>query len=91
MILECLRYWTVSYRVDGFRFDLASILGRNADGSPMNNPPLLESLANDPILSNVKLIAEAWDAEGCTRLAAFRQEDAGQNGMEDIVTTSGDI
>ena len=48
MILECLRYWTVYYRVDGFRFDLASILGRNEDGSPMNRPPLLESLACDP-------------------------------------------
>ena len=71
MILECLRYWTVSYRVDGFRFDLASILGRNADGSPMNNPPLLESLANDPVLSNVKLIAEAWDAGGLYQVGSF--------------------
>ena len=64
MILECLQYWTINYRIDGFRFDLASILGRNADGSPMNNPPLLESLAFNPVLSNVKLIAEAWDAGG---------------------------
>ena len=71
MILECLRYWTVSYRVDGFRFDLSSILGRNADGSPMNNPPLLETLANDPILSNVKLIAEAWDAGGLYQVGSF--------------------
>lgn len=71
MILECLRYWTVSYRVDGFRFDLASILGRNEDGSPMNNPPLLYSLASDPILSNVKLIAEAWDAGGMYQVGSF--------------------
>ena len=71
MILECLRYWTVSYRVDGFRFDLASILGRNEDGSPMNNPPLLESLAYDPVLSNVKLIAEAWDAGGMYQVGSF--------------------
>ena len=71
IILECLRYWTVSYRVDGFRFDLASILGRNANGSPMNNPPLLESLANDPVLSNVKLIAEAWDAGGLYQVGSF--------------------
>lgn len=71
MILECLRYWTVSYRVDGFRFDLASILGRNADGSPMDNPPLLETLANDPVLSNVKLIAEAWDAGGLYQVGSF--------------------
>lgn len=71
MILECLRYWTIFYRVDGFRFDLASILGRNEDGSPMNNPPLLRSLAYDPILSNVKLIAEAWDAGGMYQVGKF--------------------
>lgn len=71
MILECLQYWTINYRVDGFRFDLASILGRNADGSPMNNPPLLESLAFNPVLSNVKLIAEAWDAGGMYQVGKF--------------------
>ncbi|MDR2932191.1 MAG: glycogen debranching protein GlgX [Oscillospiraceae bacterium] len=71
MILECLRYWVVNYRVDGFRFDLASILGRNEDGSPMNKPPLLQSLAFDPILSNVKLIAEAWDAGGLYQVGSF--------------------
>ena len=71
MILECLRYWTINYRVDGFRFDLASILGRNEDGSPMNNPPLLSTLACDPILSNVKLIAEAWDAGGLYQVGSF--------------------
>lgn len=71
LILECLRYWTVSYRVDGFRFDLASILGRNEDGSPMNAPPLLRSLAYDPVLSNVKLIAEAWDAGGLYQVGRF--------------------
>ena len=71
LILECLRYWTISYRVDGFRFDLASILGRNEDGSPMNNPPLLRSLAYDPVLSRVKLIAEAWDAGGMYQVGHF--------------------
>lgn len=71
LILECLRYWTVRYRVDGFRFDLASILGRNEDGSQMNNPPLLRSLAYDPILGNVKLIAEAWDAGGLYQVGRF--------------------
>ncbi len=70
-ILECLRYWTVNYRIDGFRFDLASILGRNADGSPLTNPPLLELIANDPVLSNVKLIAEAWDAGGLYQVGSF--------------------
>ena len=49
LILDCLRYWVTDYRVDGFRFDLASILGRNEDGSPMSQPPLLQSLAFDPI------------------------------------------
>ncbi len=71
MILECLRYWTINFRIDGFRFDLASILGRNEDGSPMNNPPLLKSLAYDPLLSNVKLIAEAWDAGGMYQVGSF--------------------
>ena len=71
MILECLRYWTTFYHVDGFRFDLASILGRNQDGTPMSNPPLLQSLAFDPILGNVKLIAEAWDAGGLYQVGSF--------------------
>lgn len=71
MILECLRYWVIDYRVDGFRFDLASILGRNEDGSPMSHPPLLQSLAFDPILSNIKLIAEAWDAAGLYQVGSF--------------------
>ncbi|MCI8972311.1 MAG: glycogen debranching enzyme [Lachnospiraceae bacterium] len=70
-ILECLRYWVVSYRVDGFRFDLASIMGRNEDGSPMSKPPLLQSLAFDPVLGNVKLIAEAWDAGGLYQVGSF--------------------
>ena len=71
MILECLRYWVASYRIDGFRFDLATILGRNMDGSPMSDPPLLKSLAFDPILGNVKLIAEAWDAGGLYQVGSF--------------------
>lgn len=71
MITECLRYWTVKYRVDGFRFDLASILGRSENGSPQNNPPLLKNLAHDPILTNVKLIAEAWDAGGMYQVGSF--------------------
>ncbi len=71
MILECLRYWTVNYRVDGFRFDLACILGRSENGAPMNNPPILRSLSYDPVLSNVKLIAEAWDAGGMYQVGSF--------------------
>ena len=71
MILDCLRYWVIEYRVDGFRFDLASILGRNEDGVPMNQPPLLRNLAFDSILGNVKLIAEAWDAGGLYQVGSF--------------------
>lgn len=71
MILNCLRYWVTAYRVNGFRFDLASILGRNEDGSPMSEPPLLQSLAFDPILADVKLIAEAWDAGGLYQVGSF--------------------
>lgn len=71
LIRECLRYWTITYRIDGFRFDLASILGRNLDGSPMSQPPLLQSLAFDPILGHVKLIAEAWDAGGLYQVGSF--------------------
>lgn len=71
MIVSCLRYWVTAFRVDGFRFDLASILGRNEDGSPMAKPPLLQSLAFDPILGNVKLIAEAWDAGGLYQVGNF--------------------
>ncbi len=71
MILNCLRYWVSTYRINGFRFDLASILGRNEDGTPMNKPPLLQSLAFDPILGDVKLIAEAWDAVGLYQVGSF--------------------
>ena len=71
MIIDCLRYWVTTYHVNGFRFDLASIMGRNEDGSPMSKPPLLQSLAFDPILGNVKLIAEAWDAGGLYQVGNF--------------------
>lgn len=71
MIIQCLRYWVITYRVDGFRFDLASILGRNEDGTPMGKPPLLQALAFDPILGGVKLIAEAWDAGGLYQVGNF--------------------
>ncbi len=70
-ILDCLRYWVADYHVDGFRFDLASILSRDEDGEPMANPPLLETLANDPILGRSKLIAEAWDAAGLYQVGSF--------------------
>ena len=71
MIRECLRHWTIEYHVDGFRFDLASILGRGQNGAPLSSPPILEELAGDSILSDVKLIAEAWDAGGLYQVGSF--------------------
>jgi len=71
MVLDCLRYWAAEYHIDGFRFDLASILGRDPWGAPLSNPPLLESLAFDPILAKCKLIAEAWDAGGLYQVGSF--------------------
>ena len=70
-IRNCLRYWVVEMHVDGFRFDLASILGRDSKGEILVNPPLLESIAEDPILRHVKIIAEAWDAAGAYQVGSF--------------------
>jgi glycogen operon protein len=70
-ILECLRYWVVEMHVDGFRFDLGSILGRDQNGHLMENPPVLERIAEDPILSATKIIAEAWDAGGAYQVGWF--------------------
>lgn len=70
-IIDCLRHWAIEYRVDGFRFDLASILGRDQNGAPMANPPILESLVFDPVLGKMKLIAEAWDAGGLYQVGSF--------------------
>ena len=71
MIIDCLRHWVMHLHVDGFRFDLASVLGRGVDGSPLPNPPLLEQIAEDPILREVKLIAEAWDSAGAFQVGSF--------------------
>jgi glycogen operon protein len=71
IVLDCLRYWASEYHIDGFRFDLASILGRDPWGRPLANPPLLETLAFDPILAKCKLIAEAWDAGGLYQVGSF--------------------
>ncbi|HCJ66309.1 MAG TPA: glycogen debranching enzyme GlgX [Elusimicrobia bacterium] len=71
MILDCLRYWATDYHIDGFRFDLAAILGRDQNGAPMHSPPLLETLAFDPVLGKCKLIAEAWDAGGLYQVGSF--------------------
>ena len=71
VILDCLRYWAASYHVDGFRFDLASILSRDEDGTPMMDPPLLDMIAHDAILGSTVLIAEAWDAGGLYQVGTF--------------------
>ena len=70
-IIDCLRYWAASYHIDGFRFDLASILTRDENGAPMMMPPLIESLARDAVLGRCKLIAEAWDAGGLYQVGSF--------------------
>ena len=71
MVLDCLRYWVSAYHVDGFRFDLASILSRGQDGEPLPAPPLLDSIANDAVLGRCILIAEAWDAGGLYQVGSF--------------------
>jgi isoamylase len=71
MVLDSLRYWVSEFHIDGFRFDLAAILGRDPSGRPLANPPLLEALAFDPILGKCKLIAEAWDAGGLYQVGSF--------------------
>ena len=71
VVLDCLRYWVAAYHVDGFRFDLASILSRDENGAPMMDPPLLESIAHDAVLGSCVLIAEAWDAGGLYQVGSF--------------------
>jgi len=71
MIFNCLRHWVHNYHVDGFRFDLASILSRNRHGQLVPNPPLVETIADDPLLADTKIIAEAWDAAGAYQVGCF--------------------
>ena len=70
-ILDCLLYWVVEMHVDGFRFDLASILGRDQDGRILENPPLIERIAENAVLRDTKIIAEAWDAAGAYQVGSF--------------------
>jgi glycogen operon protein len=71
LVLNALRYWVAEMHIDGFRFDLASILGRGQNGEVLANPPLLERIAADPILADVTVIAEAWDASGLYQVGSF--------------------
>ncbi|HIE11168.1 MAG TPA: glycogen-debranching protein, partial [Kiritimatiellae bacterium] len=70
-VVDCLRYWVTEMHVDGFRFDLASVLTRGTDGRPLENPPLIERINEDPVLRECKLIAEAWDAAGLYQVGSF--------------------
>jgi isoamylase len=71
MIVDSLRYWVEEMHVDGFRFDLASILTRDASGNPLPNPPVLWDIESDPVLAGTKLLAEAWDAAGLYQVGTF--------------------
>ena len=71
LLIDSLRYWVSEMHVDGFRFDLASILVRGNDGSPLINPPIVEAMSKDPLLANTKLIIEPWDAAGLYHLGSF--------------------
>jgi isoamylase len=71
MIFNCLRHWVHNYHIDGFRFDLASILSRDRNGELIPNPPLVEAISEDPLLADTKIIAEAWDAAGAYQVGSF--------------------
>ncbi|HET6485038.1 MAG TPA: glycogen debranching protein GlgX [Spirochaetia bacterium] len=71
LIIDCLRYWVVEMHVDGFRFDLGSVLGRDIDGNLLPNPPILQRIAEEPVLRHTKIIAEAWDAAGAYQVGWF--------------------
>ncbi|MBN2021825.1 MAG: glycogen debranching protein GlgX [Pirellulales bacterium] len=73
LIFHCLRHWVHNYHVDGFRFDLASILSRDRQGHLVPNPPVVESISEDPLLADTKIIAEAWDAAGAYQVGTFGQ------------------
>ncbi len=74
MIFHCLRHWVYNYHIDGFRFDLASILSRDRNGNLVPNPPLVEAISEDPLLADTKIIAEAWDAAGAYQVGSFGSE-----------------
>ena len=77
MIFNCLRYWVHNYHIDGFRFDLASILSRDQSGNLQANTPLVEQISEDPMLADTKIIAEAWDAAGAYQVGSFGTFGAG--------------
>jgi isoamylase len=74
MIFHCLRHWVHNFHIDGFRFDLASILSRDQRGELLPNPPMVEMIAEDPMLADTKIIAEAWDAAGAYQVGSFANQ-----------------
>ena len=74
LIRDSLRYWVMEMHIDGFRFDLASILGRDQQGNVLANPPMIEIISEEPVLRDTKLIAEAWDAAGLYQVGSFAKE-----------------
>ncbi len=88
LIQDSLCHWVTEMHVDGFRFDLASILSRDESGRPLPDPPVLWDIESDPLLAGTKLIAEAWDAAGLYQVGSFAATP-GRNGMADFETTSG--
>ena len=80
LIIDSLRYWVQVMHVDGFRFDLASILSRDEEGRPLARPPVLWDIDSDPALAGTKLIAEAWDAAGLYQVGSFAGDQL--EGME---------
>ena len=71
LIFLCLRHWVHNYHIDGFRFDLASVLSRDRNGDILPNPPIVELITEDPMLADTKIIAEAWDAAGAYQVGSF--------------------
>jgi glycogen operon protein len=82
LILDCLRYWVADMHVDGFRFDLASVLSRSITGEPLKDPPILWMINSDPVLARTKIIAEAWDAAGLYQVGTFAGKSAGERFAE---------
>jgi glycogen operon protein len=96
MIMDCLRYWVTEMHVDGFRFDLASILARDSSGAVLSNPPVLWDIESDPALAGTKMIAEAWDATGLYQVGSFvgdswkEWNDQFRDGVRDFFRGSND-
>ncbi len=86
-LLECLRNWVVEGGVDGFRFDLASVLGRDRRGNVLVEPPVVSRISEDSLLRDVKLIAEPWDAAGLYQVGTFPAREGGRTGTAAIAMT----